>query len=75
MNRFLEEFIKKGEKAAMKPDPPNPVKEKKGTKTKMADMYSEDSSLADIVENKPSAKKVLEYLKARINTIYTEADD
>jgi hypothetical protein len=69
MDGLLGAFIRKQQESSMKPEAPNKVKEKKGTPVPK---FEEKNSLAHIIEEKPSSKKVLEYIKERINEIVTE---
>jgi hypothetical protein len=65
MNQMLQNFLRKQERDAITPDKPNPkVKEK-----------DKATSLSMIIETKPSSKKVLEYIKERLNKLYSNPDD
>ena len=70
MNSFLLDFIKKTEEKAKKEVPPNPTKKTNA----LIQKPSVSNSFAEIVEDKPPAKQVLEYIKNRINEIYMEED-
>lgn len=61
-NDFLNAFFQKREMAARKPAEPNPSKHHKGVKP-----MTTTTSLAHILEKKPPAKVVLEYIRERIN--------
>jgi len=64
MNQMLMNFIQKQERDALKPDKPNPK------------VKSEDElSLSMIIETKPSSKKVAEYIKHRLNKIFSQPEE
>ena len=69
MDGLLGQFIRKQQAMALQPEAPNKVKGKKGTPEPK---FVEKNSLAHIIEDKPSSKKVLEYIKERINEIVQE---
>jgi hypothetical protein len=67
MNQMLQDFIKKQQKKMETPEKPNKVKAKTILRSIGGLQGKEELSLAMIMEKKPSRKKVLEYLKMKIN--------
>jgi len=67
MNQMLQDFIRKQQKKMEAPEKPNKVKAKTILRSIGGLQGKEDLSLAMIMEKKPSRKKVLEYLKMKIN--------
>jgi hypothetical protein len=68
MNQMLHDFVRKQQKILEQPEKPNKVKTKSVLQSIASGKGVEELSFAMIVEKKPSRKKVLEYLKHRINT-------
>jgi hypothetical protein len=66
-NQFLNDFFQRREINARKAVEPNPTKGKGGLKTVGPGPATGTISLAHILEKKPPAKVVLEYLKEKIN--------
>jgi hypothetical protein len=69
MDGLLGQFIRKQQAMAVQPEAPNKVKGMKGTP---AEKFVGTYTLASLIEDKPSSKKVLEFIKNRINEIITE---
>ena len=66
-NQFLMDFFQRREIAAKKPAEPNPTKKHKGTPKPASLGGGGTISLAHILEKKPPAKVVLEYIREKIN--------
>jgi len=64
---MLQDFIRKQQKKMEAPEKPNKVHTKTILRTIAGGHGKEELSLAMIMEKKPSRKKVLEYLKMKLN--------
>lgn len=75
MNQMLQDFVRKQQKLLEQPEKPNKVKTKSVLTAIGSGKGIEEPSFAMIVEKKPSRKKVLEYLKHRLNEWCIPPDD
>lgn len=63
MNQMLQSFLQKQAAEARLPDKPNKVKEEAAV------------SYESIIKDKPAPKKVLEYIKKRLNELYEGSNE